>query len=63
MGFGVVPHVTDAGAAVKVAASGRLDIEFPYVREAWMEDQVAFPFIKPVFCARRYVSALKKCVG
>jgi len=32
MGFGVVPHVADTGAAVKVAAGGWLDIQLSNIR-------------------------------
>ena len=63
LGFGGIPDIADTGAAVQVAVGGWLDIQFPYVRQAWMEDQVAFPFIEPVLGGRRDMPSLEECIG
>ncbi len=49
LGFGVIPDISDAGATVKVATRSWFDVELPCVREARVENQIAFPFIEPIF--------------
>jgi hypothetical protein len=59
-GFRVFPYVANAGKAEKVAPSGWLDIQLSNVRQAGVEDQIALPFVEPVFGFRRDVPTLEK---
>jgi hypothetical protein len=63
LGFGILPDVTDTSAAMEITASGRLDIEFPGIRQTGMKDEVTLPLIQPIVDVGRHMPTLEKCVG
>lgn len=60
LGIGSFPDVANAGAALEVATGGRPDIKLSGIGQTWVENQIAFPFIEPVFASWGDMPAVEK---